>query len=85
MRRIPADFNGLGLYEHDEITLGPDGWPTLVPLELREGERVIAEDGTLTAEAVLKTVMVDGERWWVVVIDRATMYDTAQRPTEAGA
>jgi hypothetical protein len=77
MRRIPADFNDLDLYEHNEIPLAPEGWPTYAPCELQEGERVIVEDGSLQAEAVLKTTEIDGERWWIAVIDRATMHDFA--------
>lgn len=85
MRRIPADFNDLDAWEHDQIILGPIGDSRYEAYELHEGERVIAEDGTLQAEGVLGTVSVDGERWWVVVIDRATMHDTAQQHTEASA
>lgn len=85
MRCIPADFNDLDAWERDQIILGPTGDARFEAYALQEGERVIAEDGTLQAEGVLGTVMVDAERWWVVVIDRATMHDTARQQNEASA
>jgi hypothetical protein len=76
MRYIPADFNGLGYEEPNQIPLAPQGWPTYERYHLQVGERVIVyESLSLEAEGVTRLVDSPSGPYWVVDIDPATMRD----------
>ncbi len=71
MRHIETEFfpteehpeYGLGL----SVYLGPADWPPLA--DLHEGEQVVlVEPGELEAEAIVRCVMVNGQRTWFGVL-----------------